>query len=74
MLLAAPKTKTKLYGDRSFAARAPGLFNAHPVDIMNSESLNIFKSKVRRLLSASAIDYRHQIIVEYRDYYNHYYY
>ena len=73
MLLAAPKTKTKLYGDRSFAARAPRLFNEQPVD-MNSESLNIFKSKVRRLLSASAIDYRDQIIVEYRDYYNHYYY
>ena len=67
MLLAAPKTKTKLYGDRSFAARAPRLFNEQPVD-MNSESLNIFKSKVRRLLSASAIDYRDQIIVEYRDY------
>ena len=41
---------------------------------MNSESLNIFKSKVRRLLSASAIDYRDNIIVEYGDYYNHYYY
>ena len=28
MLLAVPKTKTKLYGDRSFAARAPRLWNA----------------------------------------------
>ena len=74
MLLAAPKTKTKLYGDRSFAARAPRLFNEQPVDIINSESLNIFKSKVRRFLSASAIDYRDHIIVEYGDYYNHYYY
>ena len=27
MLLAVPKTKTKLYGDRSFAARAPRLWN-----------------------------------------------
>ena len=50
MLLAVPKTKTKLYGDRSFAARAPRLWNALPVDLKNSESLNIFKSKVRRLL------------------------
>ena len=74
MLLAAPKTKTKLYGDRSFAARAPRLWNAQPVDIMNSESLNIYESKVRRLLSTSAIDYRDHIIGEYRDYYNHYYY
>ena len=50
MLLAVPKTKTKLYGDRSFAARAPSFWNALTVDIKNSESLNIFKSKVRRLL------------------------
>ena len=50
MLLAVPKTKTKLYGDRSFAARALRLWNALPVDIKNSELLNIFKSKVRRLL------------------------
>ena len=49
MLLAVPKTKAKLYGDRSFAARAPKL-NALPVGTKNSESLNIFKSKVRRLL------------------------
>ena len=45
MLLAVPKTKIKLYGDRS----SPRL-NALPVGIKNSESLNIFKSKVRRLL------------------------
>ena len=50
MLLAVPKTKTKLYGDRSFTARAPSLWNALPVDIKNYESLNIFKSKVGRLL------------------------
>ena len=50
MLLAIPKTKTKLFGDRSFAARAPRLWNALPVGITNSESLSIFKSKVRRLL------------------------
>ena len=50
MLLAIPKTKTKLFGDRSFAARAPRLWNALTVGIKNSESLSIFKSKVRRLL------------------------
>ena len=43
MLLAVPKTK--LYGDRSFAARAPRLWNALRVDIKNSESLIVF-SKV----------------------------
>ena len=45
MLLAVPKTKTKLYGNRSFAARAPRLWNALPVGIKNFESLNIFISK-----------------------------
>ena len=42
MLLAVPKTKTKLYGDRSFATSAPRLWNALPVDIKNSESLKYF--------------------------------
>ena len=49
MFHAVPKTKTRLYGDRSFASRAPRL-NELPVGIKNSEFLNIFKSKVRRLL------------------------
>ena len=38
---AVPKTKTKPYGDRLFTARAPRLWNALPVDIKNSESINI---------------------------------
>ena len=46
MLLVVPKTKAKLDGDRSFAASAPRLWNALLADIKNSESLNIFKSKV----------------------------
>ena len=50
MLLAVRKARTKLYYDRSFAARAPRLWNAQTVDIKNSESLNTFKSKVGRLL------------------------
>ena len=33
MLLAVPKPTSKLYGDKSFAARAPRLWNALPVDI-----------------------------------------
>ena len=33
MLLAVPKTKTKLYGNRSFATRATRLWNALPLDI-----------------------------------------
>ena len=34
---AVPKTKTKLYGDRSFAASTPRLWNTLPVDSKNSE-------------------------------------
>ena len=36
MLLAVPKTKTKRYGDRSFAARAPRLQNAREDSCSNS--------------------------------------
>ena len=72
MLLAVPKTKTKLYGDRSFAAYAPRLWKALPVDIKNSESLKSLKFE--HSCSTSAIEYRDHITIEYRDYYYHYYY
>ena len=62
MLLAVPKTKTKLYGYRSFAARAPRLWNALLLDI---------KMKTLVLL---VLEYRDHIIVEYREYYYHCYY
>ena len=40
MLLAVLKTKTKLYGDRSFAVRAPRLWNyALPIDIKKTPVL-----------------------------------
>ena len=64
MLLAVPETKTKLYGDRSFAACAPRLWNALPVDIKNSESLK--SPKFEHSCSASAIEYKsyyHIIII-----------
>ena len=61
MLLAVPKTKTKLYGDRSFAARAPRLWNALPVE---EDSCS----------ASAAIEYRDHIIVEYQYYYHGYYY
>ena len=66
MLLAVPETKTKLYGDS-----APRLWNALLVDIKNSESLKSLKFE--HFCSASAIEYRDQIAIEYRDYYYHYY-
>ena len=57
MLVAVPKTKTKLFGDRSFAARAPRHWNALPVDIKNSDSLNILRVKLEDSCPASAIEY-----------------
>ena len=39
MLLAVPKTKTKFYGDRSFTAMAPRLWNALPVYIKKTPVL-----------------------------------
>ena len=48
MLFAVPKSK--FYGERSFAARAPRLRNPLPVEFKISEPLNIFESIVKRLL------------------------
>ena len=74
MLLAVTKTKTKLYGDRLFAARAPRLWNARLLDIKNSESQIFSRVKLEDSCSANAIEYKDHIIGEYQDYYYHYYY
>ena len=51
MLLDALKTKTKLYGDRSFAAWASRLWNALPV---------VFRYRDRYLILAEIGQYNHQ--------------
>lgn len=40
--LVVPKTRTVRYGRRSFSSIAPKLWNALPISIRNSESVNIF--------------------------------
>ena len=59
MLLVVPKTKTKLYGDRSFAASAPRLWNALPVILNHSIFLRV---KLKHTCSASAVEYRDHTI------------
>lgn len=45
--LVVPKTRTVRYGGRSFSSVAPKLWNALPVSIRNSESVNIFKKRLK---------------------------
>ena len=46
-LLAVPVTRLKSYGDRSFAKAAPSLWNELPLQIRESDSLDIFKSRIQ---------------------------
>ena len=47
VLLQIPKTRLKTYGDRSFAKAAPTLWNSLPLDIRESDSLDIFKRALK---------------------------
>ena len=49
-LLCIPKTKTKGFGNRSFNQVGPVLWNALPLKIRLSESLNIFKKLLKTYL------------------------
>ena len=45
--LVVPRSRTKSYGDRTFAYAAADLWNKLPNDIRESASVNIFKSKLK---------------------------
>ena len=45
--LKVPATKLKTYGDRAFSVLAPKLWNKLPLEIRLSESVDIFKSKLK---------------------------
>ena len=48
LLLQIPHSKTKItLGDRAFAIAAPKLWNSLPVEIRSSQSLNVFKSRLK---------------------------
>ncbi|KAL6455414.1 hypothetical protein MHYP_G00361580 [Metynnis hypsauchen] len=46
-LLAVPKTKRKLRGDRAFSVAAPKLWNDLPLHIRQADSLSAFKSSLK---------------------------
>ena len=49
-LLTIPKTNTKTLGNKSFYVAAPTVWNSLPLEIRNSESLDIFKSRLKTYL------------------------
>jgi hypothetical protein len=53
-LLDIPKTKMKTVGDRSFSAAAPRLWNQLPAYVKDSNSLNLFKLNVKKLMLQEA--------------------
>jgi hypothetical protein len=50
LLLTVPKSRTKTYGDRSFASTAPLLWNALPFELRASCSLDAFKLSLKTYL------------------------
>ena len=59
MLLAEPKTKPRFFGDRSFVARTPRLWNALPVDtgheiapntVANATKIIVLATKIQKLV------------------------
>ena len=50
LLLEVPRTRLKTYGDRAFSVCAPKLWNALPLYIKKSSSVNVFKKQVKTLL------------------------
>ena len=56
LLLKVPFTRTKIYGDRSFAATAPKLWNILPKNVRHSENINTFKRALKTHLFASYYD------------------
>ena len=56
MLLDVPKSKTKTWGDRSFAVCAPGLWNDLPFSVRSVESLSAFKVSLKTHLFREAFE------------------
>ena len=52
--LEVPKVKTKLYGERAFAAASPNLWNSLPKNITNCDDMNVFKSMLKTFLFSNA--------------------
>ena len=52
--LHVPKTRTKTFGDRAFAAAAPKLWNSLPIKLRFIDELSAFKTEIKTLLFKSA--------------------
>ena len=52
--LHVPKTRTKTFGDRAFAATAPTLWNSLPIKLRFIDELSAFKTEIKTLLFKSA--------------------
>lgn len=46
-LLVEPKTRLKTYGDRAFSHSGPRIWNSIPLEIRNSSSVTLFKSRLK---------------------------
>ena len=55
-LLVVPRTKRKSRGDRAFAVAAPRLWNELPLHIRLTESLAVFKSRLKTHLFSLAFN------------------
>ena len=53
-ILTVPVTKLATYGDRSFSAVAPRLWNDLPLDIRESRTTLVFKTKLKTCLFKQA--------------------
>ena len=53
LLLRVPKTRLKTYGDRSFSKAAPTLWNGLPLSVRECDSLESFKSSLKKHLFES---------------------
>ena len=46
-LLVEPQTRLKTYGDRAFSSSGPRIWNSLPLEIRNSSSITLFKSRLK---------------------------
>ena len=51
--LFVPRTRTATYGKRAFSAAGPATWNSLPAEIRQSETLTVFKSKLKTFCSPS---------------------
>ena len=56
-LFTAPRTKCRTFGDRSFAAAGPKVWNSLPLAIRECDSLSTFKTRLKTFLFPEAFEH-----------------